>query len=263
MYKTGVRGHTAHKHDFLRGAVAWLELKTMGTKGILDYGGRRLTISADTRAEKAYRLTSCKREPLTVEWIETMPEKCCFWDIGANVGAYSLIAAAQDHCDMVVSCEPHWGNFNHLTSNIILNEMQEKILPLCVSLHRKRQVESLYHREVDAYGFMEAGSSGHQIGKPISGAGAIFTPSGTTKSLALELDSLVDLHRSDHNYLKIDVDGVESEILNGASSSLAGHVFDSILVEVNRERGVVADLLRSHKYNFLAHGDGDNEIWSR
>ena len=30
------------------------------------------------------------KEPETLEWIDQLPEKCVFWDIGANVGLYTV-----------------------------------------------------------------------------------------------------------------------------------------------------------------------------
>ena len=33
------------------------------------------------------------KEPETLEWIDTIPKNSVLWDIGANVGLYSLYAA--------------------------------------------------------------------------------------------------------------------------------------------------------------------------
>ena len=235
--------------------------KTEDTVGLLDYSKHKIRLVADSYAEKAYRISSCKREPLTVEWIESMPKNSCFWDIGANVGAYSLIAAKQNNCEMVVACEPHWQNFNHLTKNIILNQMQDKIVPVCIALYDKNQFADLNHREQNSYHFMEAGSSGHQINTFTGESGKDFEPSGTTKSLCLNLDSLTKLYKFQHNYLKIDVDGVENEILQGAKSSLKNNFFESIMVEANIRSDLILKLLESCNYHFKMNGEHDNQFW--
>src|SRR5437899_270642 len=50
------------------------------------------------------------KEPDTIHWIESFPDHCVFWDVGANVGVYSLYAAAS-HTVCVLSFEPMAANF--------------------------------------------------------------------------------------------------------------------------------------------------------
>ena len=40
--------------------------------------------------------TFSEKEPETLEWIDTFPDNSTLWDIGANVGLYSIYAAKKE-----------------------------------------------------------------------------------------------------------------------------------------------------------------------
>ena len=42
--------------------------------------------------------TFSSKEPETLEWINAMPSESVLWDIGANVGLYSVYAAKKRNC---------------------------------------------------------------------------------------------------------------------------------------------------------------------
>ena len=82
-----------------------------------------------------FRATSfSNKEPETLEWIDQLPEKCVFWDIGANVGLYTVYAALRKKCH-VIAFEPSVFNLELLSRNLHLNQLQQKvvILPLALS----------------------------------------------------------------------------------------------------------------------------------
>ena len=59
----------------------------------LDYRRHRILLHADSPLG-LYRARACQKEPETVRWIEEFVRPGdVFYDIGANVGAYSLIAS--------------------------------------------------------------------------------------------------------------------------------------------------------------------------
>jgi len=59
------------------------------------------------------------KEPETLSVIEGLDSEDCFWDIGANIGIYTLLAASK--CKHVVAVEPSPANFYVLMRNIELN----------------------------------------------------------------------------------------------------------------------------------------------
>src|SRR5436309_16083122 len=72
------------------------------------------------------------KEPDTIRWIDGFPEQCVFWDVGANVGVFSLYAAARRGVS-VLSFEPLAANFHVLSRNIQLNDFADRITAYCVA----------------------------------------------------------------------------------------------------------------------------------
>lgn len=61
------------------------------------------------------------KEPETIEWINNFPEHSILWDIGANVGMYTIYAANKGH--FVVAFEPSSREYGILKKNIELNNV--------------------------------------------------------------------------------------------------------------------------------------------
>ena len=68
-------------------------------------------------------------EPETLEWIDNFKKSknMCFWDIGSNIGLYSIYAAKIHKKIKVYSFEPSFLNLNVLGRNIYINKLTHKI----------------------------------------------------------------------------------------------------------------------------------------
>src|ERR1041385_7886227 len=66
--------------------------------------------------------TILTKETDTIEWIEGLDERGVFWDIGANIGVYSLYAILRRSVT-VLAFEPAAANFHVLSRNIQLNDL--------------------------------------------------------------------------------------------------------------------------------------------
>ena len=69
----------------------------------------------------------------TLAWIDEIGECSCLWDIGANVGVFSLYAALRPQV-RVIAFEPGGGNYAALNRNIELNRMSSQISAYCIAL---------------------------------------------------------------------------------------------------------------------------------
>ena len=69
------------------------------------------------------------KEPETLEWIDSFDDskKIIFWDIGANIGLYSIYAALKYPDIEIISFEPSTSNLRVLSRNISINKLEEKI----------------------------------------------------------------------------------------------------------------------------------------
>jgi hypothetical protein len=66
------------------------------------------------------------REPETIEWIDGFEEDSVLWDIGANIGIFSLYANLR-HGISVLAFEPAAPNYYVLNKNIEINRVAGKV----------------------------------------------------------------------------------------------------------------------------------------
>lgn len=194
-----------------------------------------------------YKSKACKDEPETVKWIKDNVKKDdVFYDIGANVGAFSFVAWAVSHKKCrIYAFEPSFSTFDALCRNILLNNAQNEIIPFNVAFGQSTGLTDLYYTSI------LPGKCQHAIGSPKNSNLGNFIPQAKLSIPCYRLDDLIKILRLPQpNYLKIDVDGLELEILKGAAESLKDPALKSILVEVNSNESMIDGLLK--KYGFEA-----------
>jgi FkbM family methyltransferase len=154
-------------------------------------------------------------EPETRAWIRAhVGPGEVMWDIGANVGIYSLYAAKLKRAK-VFAFEPNAGTYAVLSRNIALNGLGEQIKAMPLALSGKAGLDTF---------FLWRESPGHAmgaLGKPENVLGA-FAPEAAQSCLKMAMDDFAALPGAlapDH--LKIDVDGHELEVLAGGPRCLS------------------------------------------
>jgi len=200
----------------------------------MDYRRARILLHVDSSVEYSVRLRSAKKEPETVRWIEGFSDGDVLYDIGANVGAYSLIAAKLFQGRVrVCAFEPSPLNFGQLLKNLAVNECGDTVMPLPVALGDVTRMQVFNYRNTTRGGAL------HSIGEPVDEEGRPFVPAMRQPLLVYSLDDAVKRYGLDPPaHLKIDVDGGESAILAGASATLASPSLRSVLMEANTAGGV-------------------------
>ena len=194
---------------------------------LLDYS-HPIRISVSSPMEYHTRLHSCKKEPETIEWIERQFRPGdTFYDIGANVGTYTLVAASfWGEGLRVVAVEPSPVNFARLTRNLALNGVEERVTALPVALGTACGILP-FHCEN-----LVAGGSLHALGEARDYRGRLFTPVATYPTLTYDLDTLIEqFGLPPPTHLKLDVDGTELAILQGAERTLRN--VRTLLVELD------------------------------
>jgi FkbM family methyltransferase len=177
------------------------------------------------------RVGSCAKEPDTVQWIEeNLKPGDVLYDIGANIGAYSLVASK--YCGdsiEVYAFEPSVFNYYELSQNIILNKCQESIKPYMIALSDKTGSSVLNYRS------LAHGRAGHALGPAVDYKEEPFLPIYQQHVMSFSIDDLIEhFDFPVPNYIKLDVDGIELEILYGAARTLESQAVKSLLVEVYR-----------------------------
>lgn len=177
-------------------------------------------------------LSSYSEEPSTVEWIDKFvsPNDTVF-DVGANVGAYTLLLAKKIQeaggKGIVYSFEPESGNFYKLNKNIKLNKLSSHAFPICMAIGNRRGIDAFFLSST------EIGSACHGLYAPKS-EGKTFKAKHKQGVVAHSLDSLTNLEEMPFpNHIKIDVDGMEKQIIENGSQTLANPLLQSVIIEIN------------------------------
>ncbi len=77
-------------------------------------------------------------EPDTIEWLDALQPTDVLWDVGANVGLYSIYAAKFRKCS-VYAFEPESQNYALLIDNMSLNSVNERLNAACIALNETEQ----------------------------------------------------------------------------------------------------------------------------
>lgn len=171
---------------------------------------------ADMRAA-----TLLTKEPETIKWLDTLHPNDVFWDVGACLGTYTIYAAIMAECK-VYGFEPSANNFFRLQQNVFLNEVEDLVSVYPIAIGTKLKYDSLLYNQPYVIG-----SSGNDVKsskyarKPNRHRGGCVVDS---------INNLVNRGLEYPTYLKIDVDGTEPDVINGALKVLPN--LKSILIEL-------------------------------
>lgn len=201
---------------------------------------------------RAHSLLTKERD--TIAWIDAMNTEDVLWDIGANVGVYSLYAAAQARC-RVLAFEPSAANYLVLSRNIEANGLGNRTVAYCVAFAGATEL-----------GVLNMASSA--VGTAMSQFGADGEMSRYWKGdrgaahgmIGFTIDEFVERFAPPFpTHLKVDVDGLEWPILQGARKTLGDARLKSIIVELSLtdqgERARSIDLLTSCGLRLSSQGE--------
>ena len=107
--------------------------------------GQSIAISVDHLRTLKRAKTYSVKEPDTLDWLDSFEPGSCYFDIGANIGQYSLYPAKKFGDKIsVYAFEPQSNNYYALNKNIYLNGLGENILSYCVAVSGKSEFSKLY-----------------------------------------------------------------------------------------------------------------------
>ncbi|NBV81940.1 MAG: FkbM family methyltransferase [Actinobacteria bacterium] len=184
----------------------------------------RIRLSHPNPQIRSRNETFATKEPDTLRWIDGFEAGASLWDIGANVGLYSVYAGLTGAS--VVAIEPSVFNLEFLARNIAANDVVNQVRILPVALGGTGTGFAQLNLQSTAWG-----DSQNAFATRRGQSGKIENFIMSYQILGLSLDELVSkLGLSAPSHLKIDVDGIEPEILEGGPNVLLQ--VESVLVEV-------------------------------
>ena len=193
------------------------------------------------------------KEPETLEWIDNFEKKenLIFWDIGANIGLYSIYNCLKNPKSTTIAFEPSSSNLRVLTRNISINNLEKNIKVVSIPLTNKKNT----FQEMKEGQFIEGGAM-NSFGEKFDFEGKELQTTmkynllGTTMNYFIE-NSILEIP----DYIKIDVDGIEHLILEGAGKFLTNQKVKSLSIEINEnfkeQYKQVLDLMEKNKFKVL------------
>lgn len=167
------------------------------------------------------------KEPDTLDWLDSFEPNSCYFDLGANIGQYSLYPAKKYGDQIrVFSFEPQNNNYYVLNKNIFFNGLGKNILSYCVAVSGQSEFSKLYIPK-----FIPGGNRSQFGDEDIENMKISATH--IQGIFGVTLDDLCGKWGFPYpNYMKIDVDGIEISILKGAKSVLTNPALKSVIVEL-------------------------------
>jgi FkbM family methyltransferase len=215
----------------------------------LDYPKVAIGIHVSNEIEGGFRRKAQNKEPWTVAFIESMEPEDTFYDLGSNVGSYALIAACLGH--RVVAFECGAANFAALVNNLALNRVLERVLPICMAVGEKTELQWLNYRD------MRPGAASHVLGRSAPGDKPIWFHRQPV--LVAPLDKIVAEWRlPPATHIKLDVDGSESLVIRGAEMTIRGA--KALMVETKlEEEPQMAEVLQMFGFELVGRFDRRND----
>jgi len=180
------------------------------------------------RAETFY-----SEEPETIDWLNSIGPDDLLWDIGSNVGLYSIYAAKVSGCH-VIAFEPEAQNYAIMMENIALNSMEEQITAAMIPLMDVTGLGKLLVHDLTKSGAWNRFVSSNKPREINSGP---QRQSRLTQVLmGVSADDFVDKFNFEcPTHIKIDTDGNEPEIIKGMRAILKNPKLKHILIEEERD----------------------------
>lgn len=228
IFILGLHGRNRFSNEFIQMLDPKIEIMVSSVgRIILRTGHGRLLWRAKTIESE---------EPLMGRWLATFTNDDCFYDVGANIGSYSIIAAKKGA--HVFSFEAEINNLQLLYENAFLNNVTENIFPIHIALHDETSVQTFFVRS------FSKGDALHSISRP-----SIYVDNFKgfkISTLAMRLDDVIETFKLPYpTRLKIDVDTNELNVLIGANRVL--DICKEVYIELYfgfQEHQAILDLMK-------------------
>lgn len=227
--------------------------------------GLQFTLPADNWITYYRWKTYNDKEPETLDWLDGLRPDDVLFDVGANIGLYSLYAARRHPSMRIASFEPEYSNLHLLRDNVAENKVAAQVTIYPIALGDENRLSYLHVQDLHPGAALhtvsgEATLSATRTDQPVLGREGI---------VQMTIDAFVEQSALRPTCMKVDVDGNEVQVLTGGRRTLADPRFRSLLIELPanaEERGRSVALIEAAGLRRTWHDPGgrtQNEVWSR
>ena len=174
--------------------------------------------------------TLYQKEPEMIEWIDKMDKNESLWDIGANVGLYSVYAGLKGM--KVFAFEPSALNTFLISKNIEINNLMNNVFLFPVAVSDKNEFGYLNMTSTDLGGALNEFNETDvkSVGEGAYKADVIFKQG----MFAYSTDELIEKYGFEiPDYVKIDVDSIEDRIVYGADKTFSNSKVKGVFLELD------------------------------
>ena len=205
--------------------------------------------------------TLFQKEPETISWIKKFKKQnkdFIFWDVGSNIGIYSIYSSIIHKNLKVFSFEPSFLNLGILSRNISINNLTNKVSIFQLPLSNKSNFfQAMNESSLSFAGALSTfGSKKNFEGKKTKFVNS-YKILGTSLNNAIE-NKILKIP----DYIKIDVDGLEHIILNGFDKFASDKKIKSILIEITEnyitQKKFITNFMK--KQNFILEKKEQSQI---
>jgi FkbM family methyltransferase len=203
------------------------EYEQLNPRALAEENGVRMVFSTPSQTTLWRVQTIRQKEPCTLDWIRSFAADEILLDCGANVGMYTIWAAATRGI-RVFAFEPEAQNYAVLNRNIMLNGLSERVIAFGLGLSDVSGLSRLHMAD------LRVGGSCHSVGEPLDFQLQPLKTAFTQGCVVARLDDLIaEGVVPTPTHIKIDVDGFEHKVIAGARRTLRNPAVKSLLIETN------------------------------
>jgi FkbM family methyltransferase len=221
---------TIKKHSSILDREIGKILERLWKNTVVEIGSIKYTLLDS----ESFRIASYEFESFMSTWLQLKTGEILV-DIGAHIGKYALSAAkAVGNEGLVVAIEPHPLNYKTLQKNIRLNKLVN-VVALNIAAWNMDCKLNLFVGD----------TAGHHSAKLNSDLGRV-----RVKAMAID-NVLKDLGLARVDFIKIDVEGAECEVLYGLEKTVKKYK-PKILIEVFHENvDEIERIMKKFKYGLI------------
>jgi FkbM family methyltransferase len=170
-----------------------------------------------------------EREPEVLDWIDRFAEGCIFFDIGASFGTETLYAALKPRGpEKIVAFDLSLESSFNLAYNININNIHN-VDQYYLALSNKFGLQS--YRDTAQYYFVKGRDKYDWV---------------SYNTISISLDKFISMTQIFPDYIKIDVDGAEENVVMGMTETLQNPKLRSVAIEVSdQSEPAIANLFKN------------------
>jgi FkbM family methyltransferase len=172
-----------------------------------------------------------------------------FFDVGANIGYYSILGCKVNPDLKVWAFEPSKGAMYYMGENVEINDLQERIIVEALALSDVCGEIDFYEMRNLKFPKIYNLSGEHNIGTKKEKISYKTTVESITLDDYVNRKSIPDI-----DLIKLDTEGAENLILRGAGKTLRSHepviICETLFNKIEKE---LESIMRNYDYEFYNH----------